>query len=246
MSVPDVHTSGKILAAIVPLRRPATSSSSVSVPASKNFSISFSSFSATISTSASRAASTAAVMSAGTGPSVNAPLSSVLNVNAFRVTRSTMPLKLFSAPIGSWIGMMVRVNVSRSDASDRSRLARSRSIRLRTTIRGSDSSSAASHAFSVWTIGPATASTTTSAPSATWSAARASARKFPMPGVSIRLIFCLFHSAYATLEDSVCLRAISSSSKSVTVVPSSTLPNRLTIPATERSAEASCVLPEPL
>ena len=51
----DVQTSGNSLPAIVALRRPATSSSSVSVPASKNFSISFSSFSATISISASRA-----------------------------------------------------------------------------------------------------------------------------------------------------------------------------------------------
>ena len=67
-----------------------------------------------------------------------------------------------------------------------------------------------------------------------------------MPGVSMRLIFCLFHSAYARLADSVCLRAISSSSKSVTVVPSSTLPKRLTMPASERMAEASCVLPDPL
>ena len=64
----DVQTSGKIFAAIVALRRPATSSSSVSVPASKNFSISFSSTSATISMSASRASSTAPVMSAGIAP----------------------------------------------------------------------------------------------------------------------------------------------------------------------------------
>ncbi len=67
-----------------------------------------------------------------------------------------------------------------------------------------------------------------------------------MPGASTRLIFCLFHSAYARLADSVCFRATSSSSKSVTVVPSSTLPKRLTMPESERMAEVSCVLPEPL
>ena len=61
----DVQTSGKTLAAAVALRRPATSSSSVSVPASKNFSISFSSASATISIRASRAVSTAAVIVRG-------------------------------------------------------------------------------------------------------------------------------------------------------------------------------------
>ena len=58
----EVQTSGNSLPAIVALRRPATSSSSVSVPASKKCSISFSSVSATISISASRAASTAAVI----------------------------------------------------------------------------------------------------------------------------------------------------------------------------------------
>ena len=72
----EVHTSGKTFAAIVAFLRPVTSSSSVSVPASKNFSISFSSFSATISMSASRAVATAAVMSAGVAPSETLPRSS--------------------------------------------------------------------------------------------------------------------------------------------------------------------------
>ncbi len=101
LTIADVQTSGNTLAAAVALRSPATTSSSVSVPASKNFSISFSSASATISTRASRAASTSPVISAGTGPSVNEPLSSVLNRKAFRVTRSTTPRKFFSSPIGS-------------------------------------------------------------------------------------------------------------------------------------------------
>ena len=60
------------------------------------------------------------------------------------------------------------------------------------------------------------------------------------------LILCVFHSAKARLAESVCLRAIASSSKSVTVVPSSTLPNRFTMPASTRMAEANCVLPEPV
>ena len=52
----EVHTSGKMLGrAATPRSSPATSSSCVSVPASKNFSISASSASATISISASRA-----------------------------------------------------------------------------------------------------------------------------------------------------------------------------------------------
>ena len=64
----EVQTSGNSFAPSVALRSPAISSSSVSVPASKNFSIRCSSFSATISINASRALSTAAVMSAGTAP----------------------------------------------------------------------------------------------------------------------------------------------------------------------------------
>ena len=91
-AAPTCRPAGTSSPAIVALRRPATSSSSVSVPASKNFSISFSSASATISISASRALSTAAAMSAGIAPSVNLPLSSVWKMNAFFVTRSTTPL----------------------------------------------------------------------------------------------------------------------------------------------------------
>ena len=133
-------------------------------------------------------------MSAGTGASLKLPLLSGLNVNAFPETRSTTPLKSCSSPIGSWIGMTARLHDSRSEASVRSRLARSRSSRLTATRRGSARSSAAAQTFSVCTITPATASTTTTAPSATFSAASASATKLPAPGVSIRLIFCLFHS----------------------------------------------------
>ena len=115
MSIADVQRSGKIFALSVAVRRPAVSSASVSVPASKNFSISFSSFSATISMSASRAVSTAAAMSAGTAASLNLPLASVWKTNAFFEMRSTTPLKFFSSPIGSWIGITVRLHASRSD-----------------------------------------------------------------------------------------------------------------------------------
>jgi hypothetical protein len=121
-------------------------------------------------------------------------------------------LNSFSSPIGSWIGTTPRPSDWCSDSSDRSRLARSRSRRFTTTMRGSSSSSAIAQTFSVETCTPDTASMTTIAQSATFSAARASVRKFAIPGVSMRLIFCLFHSAKATLAESVCLREISSSS----------------------------------
>ena len=71
--VADVTTSGNSLEASTAPRSPATSSSWVSVPASKNFSMSRSSASATISTSASRAAAASSARSAGMAPSVNLP-----------------------------------------------------------------------------------------------------------------------------------------------------------------------------
>ena len=73
----EAHTSGAILPVSAALRRPVTSSSCVSVPTSKNRSISASSASATISMSASRAAVAASAMSAGTSPSDGFPLPSV-------------------------------------------------------------------------------------------------------------------------------------------------------------------------
>ena len=78
--LPDVQTTGKMRDALKPRFRPPTSSSCVSVPASKNFSMSESSASAIISMSASRALFAASSSSAGIGPSVGLPLPSVANV----------------------------------------------------------------------------------------------------------------------------------------------------------------------
>ena len=170
-AVADAHSTGNTRPAATPRLSPASSSSCVSVPASKNFSISASSASATISISASRAACAGPSSSAGIALSEGLPLPSAANVHAFIATRSTTPRNAFSSPIGSCTGTTARPNTARSDSSDRSRLARSRSSRLRTTMRGTSSSSAAAQIFSVETSTPATASTTTSAASATRSAA---------------------------------------------------------------------------
>ena len=185
-------------------------------------------------------------MSAGMSPSVIAPLPLSANVNARIRTRSTTPLKFLSSPIGSWIGMISRAQSRCSDSSERSRLARSRSSRPSTTMRGRLAAAASAHSFSVCTSTPCTESTTTTAASTTRSAERASVRKLAMPGVSMMLILVLSHSACARLEARECLRAIASSSKSVTVVPSSTRPNRFTAPAANNMADISCVLPHPL
>ncbi len=113
-------------------------------------------------------------------------------------------------------------------------------------MHGTPSSLATLQTFSVCTSTPDTASTTITAASATRMAARVSLRKLAMPGVSMMLILTLFHSAKATLADSVCFRSTSSSSKSVTVLPSSTFPSRLTIPASKSAADTNWVFPDPL
>ena len=210
--IAEAQRTGKSLLWAIPRRSPAVTSSLVSVPSSKNRSMSASSASAISSTSASRAACASAACSAGISPAVIAPLPSVLNVNPFIETRSMTPRKSRSCPIGMLIGTTVRPNVLRSDSSERSRLARSRSNRLTTIRRGTAISSASRHTASVWTCTPATASTTTRAASVTRSAPRVSLRKFAIPGVSTRLTLVLFHSSHARLDPSVCLRAISSSS----------------------------------
>jgi hypothetical protein len=100
LAVADVHTSGNTREALTPRLRPSISSSCVSVPDSKNFSISASSASATISISASRALCASLSRLAGIAPSDGLPLPSVANVIAFIATRSTTPVNAFSSPIG--------------------------------------------------------------------------------------------------------------------------------------------------
>ena len=109
-------------------------------------------------------------------------------------TRSMIPLKSFSSPMGSWMGTTFLPNFFCSDSKARVNEARSRSILLMITTRGSANSSANFQTFSVVTSTPVTPLTTTAAESATRSALRASMRKMPKPGVSSRLILVFFHS----------------------------------------------------
>jgi len=125
----------------------------------------------------------------------------------------------------------------------RSKDARSRSIRLTTRKTGSPYSSAFFHIFSVWTSMPPTAETIRARVSATRSPWTASVVKMLYPGVSIRLTLTSLCSKKATAVLMVIPRSISSSSKSVTVCPSSTLANRLTAPLSKSSAETRVVLP---
>ena len=154
------------------------------------------------------------------------------------------PRKSRSAPSGSWMGTAARPKFSWMLARARSKLEFSRSSLLMTKARGSLNSSAKDQTFSVWTSTPATPSTSTREESAAASAALVSLMKILKPGVSSRLILCLFHSAKASAVEMVILRWISSSSKSVTVLPSSTRVRRLVAPARNRIPAAREVLPE--
>ena len=132
LSSADVQTSGKTLPAAVALRRPATSSSSVSVPASKNLSIScLVGFGDHLDQRFARGCRPPPPSRPGRRPSVNLPLSSVWNVNAFFVTRSTTPRNVvLLADRQLNRDRRCGCSDSRSDCSERSRLARSRSRRL--------------------------------------------------------------------------------------------------------------------
>ena len=97
----------------------------------------------------------------------------------------------------------------------------------------------------MWTSTPITPLTTTTAASATRRAAIASATKLGSPGVSIRLISrpaCSKQASEALIESE---RSCSSGSWSETVVPSSTVPSRLTAPASNSIASCRLVLPQP-
>ena len=178
---PDAQKTGKSLPARIARARPAVSSSCVSVPASKNFSISASSASATISMSASRAAL------GGRRPSRRARrLRSSCRIRRRRTCSAFIDDQIDDAVEVLLLadGQLHR-HARCARASCASTRARGRGSRARgragcsTMSRGSLSSSAASQAFSVETCTPETASTTTSAASATRSAARRRSRSCP-------------------------------------------------------------------
>ena len=128
-------------------------------------------------------------------------------------------------------------------SSARSKDERSRSSLLTTKMQGRFISSAYCQTFSVETSTPATPSTTMMAASAAIMDDWASGRKMLKPGVSMMLSFVFCHGQAATAEEMVILRATSSSSKSVMVLPSSTLRCRSVAPAVKSIAEARDVFP---
>src|SRR3989442_8556006 len=217
-------------------------SSSLMPPSSRYLERRSSSVSATASISFSRHVFASSMISPGTSASFTLP-SAV--TRAFMATRSTTPAKVESDPTGIWSGHRRPLRRFWSDSRVRKKSARSRSRRLITMARGSAYSLAYFQTFSVCPCTPATASTTMMAALAARSPALASATKSPYPGVSIRLRRWPFQSQKATVVRSEILRLNPSGSKSVVVVPSSTLPSRLMAPAAKRMPSTRDVLPTP-
>ena len=111
---------------------------------------------------------------------------------------STIPSSSCSDPIGRCTATHFDENCSWICPSVRKKSARSRSSMLTTSTRASPSSSASFLTRAVPTSKPITPETTTSAPSTTRSAQRASPWKDGSPGQSTRLILRPCHSVWAS------------------------------------------------
>ena len=164
---------------------------------------------------------------------------------AVSVSRSAMPRKSASDPMGSSSGATPAPSSARSSSSVRSKLARSRSSLFTNTMRGTPRRAASRQIAAVCTSTPSTADTTNTARSTTRRAAMTSPRKSAYPGVSTRLTLWPFHSKGANARDRDSPRRCSSGSWSQTVDPSSTRPSRLMAPARWSNASANVVLPAP-
>ena len=105
--------------------------------------------------------------------------------------------------------------------------------------------SASWYAFSAPTVTPERPDTQISTLSAAMMPSAAPVSKSNRPGASIRLYLMPSYSTGTTLELSDALRRISSGSKSLAVVPSSTRPIRSVAPLMYSSASVSVVLPQP-
>ena len=115
-----------------------------------------------------------------------------------------------------------------------------------TTARGIDTAAHSSHSSWVAPSTPSTAEMTNRAASAALSPARRSPTKSAYPGVSMRLILTPSTTTGASDRETERCWRTSASSKSLTVVPSSTRPARGTAPVATRRDSSSVVFPDPL
>ena len=171
-----------------PARMPWATSSGVSSPSSRYFSMSSSSASAMFSTMVSRRDSTSSAMSPGISPSDTPPSAS--KSSALPPRTSTTPLKSSLEPMGMYrsTGLMPSMFTRLSKAMSKS--ARSRSILLMKTMEGRPAAWTSSQSFLVKGLAPSTASTVKTTPSAAVRENPMSPVKLLSPGVSMRK--CVF------------------------------------------------------
>ena len=153
-----------------------------------------------------------------------APRSSPCQTRAFISTRSTIPVKAPSAPMGSWTTAVLQPRRSRIVPSTKKKSAPVRSILLMKHIRGTRYRSAWRHTVSVWGSTPATPSNTATAPSRTLRDRSTSAVKSTWPGVSMMLTRWSRHRQLVAAEVMVIPRSCSWAIQSMVAVPSWTSP----------------------
>ena len=172
----------------VPWRRAARRSAALISSSPTNFSRIASSNSANTSINSARYCLANPTRSSGMSTSSHeAPRSSPCQTRAFISTRSTIPVKAPSAPMGSWTTAVLQPRRSRIVPSTKKKSAPVRSILLMKHIRGTRYRSAWRHTVSVWGSTPATPSNTATAPSRTLRDRSTSTVKSTWPGVSMML-----------------------------------------------------------
>ncbi len=179
-----------------------------------------------------RASSAGPCSSAGISPYSNfMPCEASSQWMAFIFSRSTTPLKLSSAPIGSCIGTATAPSLAFSWPTTFWKLAPVRSILLTNAMRGTWYLLAWRHTVSDCGCTPPTAHRTKTAPSSTRSERSTSMVKSTCPGVSMMLKRCSgrdlsmpFQNAVVAADWIVMPRSCSCSIQSMVAAPSCTSP----------------------
>mmetsp|Transcript_22354 Transcript_22354/g.69164 ORF Transcript_22354/g.69164 Transcript_22354/m.69164 type:complete len:213 (+) Transcript_22354:1482-2120(+) len=156
--------------------------------------------------------------------SKDAPSSSPVHTISFIVTRSTMPSKSSSAPMGTCMGRATAPRFVLIMSTQRSKFAPMRSILLTKMSRGTPYLSAWRHTVSDCGSTPDTESRQHTAPSSTLSARSTSSVKSTWPGVSMMLMRWSFHAQVVAADVMVMPRSCSCSIQSMVALPSCTSP----------------------
>ena len=164
-------------------------------------------------------------------------------MKAFIVTKSMIPRKSLSAPIGYWIGWALAPSLWSRDWQLYLKSAPVLSILLTNTIRGTKYSVACLQTVSVWGSTPAWASSTVTAPSSTLNERLTSTVKSTCPGVSMIFIRWPFQNAVVAAEVIVIPLSCSCSIQSICAAPSWVSPILWILPVWYRTLSVKVVLP---